>query len=134
MEDKTEEVVPLNVYSLFADTDARFTHTLNYMDNEWVFEYRQLTWGEKTDIIDQSYIIHKGENVSRFNIGRYWIQCLAKMVTDSPIHQEPTLAWNAITLSLLDQNVVEQLVDICPKVDTTAEVKEVKKDSPELTD
>lgn len=123
----------VNVYSLFADTSPNHTHTVTFKDVEFEFTYRQLTWGEKSEIINNSYILHKGEESSRFSIARYWLLCITKMVTDSPFHAEPSLIWNEITISKLDPNVVEQLIDICPKVDTTADVEEVKKDSPEQT-
>ena len=120
------EEVAFSAWDLFADVETQHTQTVRFKGHELEFKYRFLTWGEKSKIIDSSYIVEDGQ--FRFSPAVYIIKCLAVMVVDSPIHQDERMAYNEITLSKLDPFIVEQLAEICPARNAADEIEEVKKD------
>ena len=120
------EEVAFSAWDLFADVETQNTKTVNFKGHQIEFKYRNLTWGEKSKILDASYIAENG--VLRFSAPNYILMCITSMVTDSPIHQDPTMLFNELTISKLDPAVIEQLAEICPATSVAEEMDEVKKD------
>ena len=124
----TEEVQqPVTVYSLFANTVDTKTLTIECQGTEFEFRYRDLTWAEKSEIIDSAYTM-EADGSMHMSIGKYKLACIVQMVVDSPIHQAPDLLWNETVVGTLNPYIVDQLASIVPVMDTTLEMEEVKKD------
>ena len=118
---------PVSVYDLFVNATDTKTLILEFKDAEFEFRYRQLTWAEKSEIIDASFTI-EADGTPHMSVGKYKLACIVRMVVDSPIHQAPDLLWNETTVGTLDPRMVDQLATIVPPMDTTTEMEEVKKD------
>ena len=122
----TVEQTPVDVFDLFADTETLNTLNVKFKGNVWEFKYRNLSWGEKSKILDNAYKI-EGDSV-RFSASSYILQCLETMIVDSPIHRDERLIFSGMVLAKLDPSVIEQLSQICPSTSVAEEMEEVKKD------
>lgn len=126
MSDNEQVESVFSAYDLFADVETKNTKTINFKGHAIDFKYRNLTWGEKSKILDASYVAENG--TLRFSASNYILLCLTNMVVDSPIHQDERLLFNELTLSKMDPAVIEQLAEICPATSVAEEMDEVKKD------
>lgn len=82
---------------------------INHAGQKWLFKYKELSWGQKNECIDQAQTWDT-ENGFKFSVNKYYAAALTKMLTDTPI--KPV---TETTLNRLDRLVGEQLVGIVPQ-------------------
>ena len=101
------DVMGTDVNLLYAGRDE---HTLElfHAGQKWVFKYKDLSWGQKNECIDQAQQWDQQDGF-KFSINKYYAVALTKMLTDSPI--KPV---TETTLNRLDRLVGEQLIAIVP--------------------
>ena len=126
----TNEQQEKDVNDLFADTQVENSIIIRHKGNDWEFRYRNLTWREKYEALEKAYVYFtfkdkNGKDVSdvKYTPTNYFIACLCLMITSSPF---PVVS-EAI-LNSLDIAVMDQLVSICPAMNSDAVDKEVKKE------
>jgi len=108
-----------NPGDLFTDAEEK-TLEIVHKNKKWVFKYKDLSWKEKYDCVDEAANID-GESFS-FSLGKYYIVALGKMLTYSPI--QPI---SETTLGRLDKDVGAQLLAIVPPPADEAAISKVKK-------
>ena len=104
--EEPELEVGTNPGDLFTDTDEK-TLEIFHKGKKWIFKYKDLSWKEKYDCVDEAANID-GDKFS-FSLGKYYIVALGKMLTHSPI-----VPITETTLGRLDKDVGAQLLAIVP--------------------
>ena len=85
---------------------GREEHSLEivHAGQRWLFKYKDLSWGEKNQCIDEAQQWDTDEGF-KFSVSKYYAAALTRMLTDTPINPI-----TETTLNNLDRAIGEKLI------------------------